>query len=68
AKKKSNKEGRGIKAAVKGFGREDDQLDLWEVLKARAQVLEDPGKLDAMNKRLLRREAAAQKKRAKKKG
>lgn len=63
-KKKST--GRELKAAIKGIEADDDQIDYWEVLKARAQVLKNPGAADKMVKRLQKRHAAAQKKKTKK--
>jgi len=63
ATNKSKKAGRELKKAIKGIEADDGQVDYWEILKARATVLKDPGAAEKMVERLKKRHAAAQKKR-----
>ncbi len=65
---KMKKSGRDLKKAIKGIEADDDQVDYWEILKARATVLKNPSAADKMIERLKKRHAAAQKKKSRRKG
>ncbi|MAT05326.1 MAG: hypothetical protein CL424_09830 [Acidimicrobiaceae bacterium] len=67
SKNKKKSEGRALKKTIKGIEQDDNQIDFWEIMKARAMVLRDPGKAQKMVERLKKRHAAAKKKAAKKK-
>lgn len=62
---KKKKAGRQLKNAIKGLDVDNNQVDFWEVLKARAMVLKNPGAAQKMLIRLRKRHAAAQKKQSK---
>lgn len=68
SKDKKKSEGRQLKAAIRGIEQDEGQVDFWEIMKARAMVLRDPGKAQKMVARLKKRHAAAQKKAAKRRG
>lgn len=65
SKDKKKSAGRAAKAAIQGIAQDDEQVDFWEMMKARAMVLRNPSKADKMIARLKRRHTRAQKKKAK---
>jgi hypothetical protein len=64
---KGTSAGRAAKADVKGLQNGGDYLDYWEVLKARARYMQNPKKGASLRSQVLKRQAAADKKAAKKK-
>lgn len=67
ATNKSSRSGRKLKKSIKALDVGESQVDYWEMLKARAVVLQDPSKAAAMIARLIKRDDAAKAKAAKKK-